>query len=87
MWSGAHRLERQQRLAAEALANTSGSNGGRNDPQDHWCWQRPSCRATALAEPAAAQNEQFVPTLSYRTGAYAVNGIPFANGVVRLLDA
>ena len=27
-----------------------------------------------------AQNEQFVPILSYRTGAYAVNGVPFANG-------
>jgi branched-chain amino acid transport system substrate-binding protein len=35
----------------------------------------------ALATPAAAQNEQFVPILSYRTGAYAVNGVPYANGV------
>jgi branched-chain amino acid transport system substrate-binding protein len=34
---------------------------------------------TAL--PAVAQNEQFVPILSYRTGAYAVNGVPYANGV------
>ena len=33
-----------------------------------------------LAAPAMAQNEQFVPILSYRTGAYAVNGVPFANG-------
>ena len=32
--------------------------------------------------PAAAQNEQFIPILSYRTGAYAVNGVPYANGVV-----
>jgi branched-chain amino acid transport system substrate-binding protein len=31
--------------------------------------------------PAAAQNEQFFPSLIYRTGAYAPNGIPFANGV------
>ena len=31
--------------------------------------------------PAAAQaNEQFIPSLVYRTGAYAPNGIPFANG-------
>ena len=30
---------------------------------------------------AAAQNEQFLPSLVYRTGAYAPNGIPFANGV------
>src|SRR6266702_3742155 len=35
----------------------------------------------ALATPAAAQNEQFIPILSYRTGAYAVNGAPFANGM------
>jgi branched-chain amino acid transport system substrate-binding protein len=37
----------------------------------------------ALAVPAwAQQNEQFIPILSYRTGAYAVNGVPYANGVV-----
>jgi branched-chain amino acid transport system substrate-binding protein len=30
---------------------------------------------------AMAQNEQFIPRLVYRTGAYAPNGIPFANGV------
>ncbi|MCP5150059.1 MAG: ABC transporter substrate-binding protein [Ectothiorhodospiraceae bacterium] len=29
---------------------------------------------------ALAQNEQFVPMLVYRTGPYAPNGIPFANG-------
>src|SRR6185436_7172859 len=33
------------------------------------------------ALPAAAQNEQFFPSTIYRTGAYAPNGIPFANGV------
>ena len=33
-----------------------------------------------LASGAFAQNEQFVPGLVYRTGAYAPNGIPFANG-------
>ena len=37
--------------------------------------------AALLAAPAAAQNEQFVPLLVYRTGAYAPNGIPFANGM------
>ena len=38
--------------------------------------------ATAVAEPALAQqNEQFLPSLVYRTGPYAPNGIPFANGV------
>ena len=35
----------------------------------------------AAALPALAQNEQFIPMLSYRTGAYAPNGIPFANGM------
>ena len=35
----------------------------------------------ALAATAQAQNEQFIPGLIYRTGAYAPNGIPFANGV------
>ncbi len=35
----------------------------------------------AFATPAAAQNEQFFPSTIYRTGAYAPNGIPFANGV------
>jgi branched-chain amino acid transport system substrate-binding protein len=33
-----------------------------------------------LAAEALAQNEQFIPALVYRTGAYAPNGIPFANG-------
>jgi branched-chain amino acid transport system substrate-binding protein len=37
--------------------------------------------ATTTIEPAMAQNEQFLPALVYRTGAYAPNGIPFANGV------
>src|SRR5688572_29738205 len=35
----------------------------------------------AMATPAMAQGEQFVPSLVYRTGPYAPNGIPFANGV------
>ena len=38
--------------------------------------------ATATTEPALAQqNEQFLPALVYRTGPYAPNGIPFADGV------
>lgn len=36
---------------------------------------------TAIAEPAMAQNEQFFPALVYRTGPYAPNGVPFADGV------
>lgn len=34
---------------------------------------------------AMAQNEQFVPVLSYRTGPYAVNGAPFADGFISYL--
>src|SRR3989440_12693289 len=37
--------------------------------------------SAVLAAPALAQNEQFIPALVYRTGAYAPNGIPFANGI------
>src|SRR5215813_4510402 len=37
--------------------------------------------ALASAAPALAQNEQFIPNLVYRTGAYAPNGIPVANGI------
>ena len=39
---------------------------------------------------AQAQNEQFIPGLVYRTGAYAPNGIPFADGAadyVAMLNA
>jgi branched-chain amino acid transport system substrate-binding protein len=36
---------------------------------------------TTLGEPVLAQNEQFLPALVYRTGPYAPNGIPFADGV------
>jgi branched-chain amino acid transport system substrate-binding protein len=40
----------------------------------------------ASVAPALAQGgEQFIPVLSYRTGAYAVNGVPFANGGVDYL--
>ena len=36
-----------------------------------------------IASDAAAQaKEQFIPVLSYRTGAYAPNGAPWANGYV-----
>ncbi len=35
---------------------------------------------------AEAQNEQFVPRLVYRTGPYAPNGIPFADGYADYLD-
>ena len=35
----------------------------------------------AGAAPALADGEQFLPALVYRTGPYAPNGIPFADGV------
>ena len=35
---------------------------------------------TALVGGAMAQNEQFIPSMVYRTGPYAPNGIPFADG-------
>jgi branched-chain amino acid transport system substrate-binding protein len=39
-----------------------------------------------VSTPAAAQaKEQFFPVLVYRTGAYAPNGVPFANGYVDYL--
>jgi branched-chain amino acid transport system substrate-binding protein len=40
----------------------------------------------SLAETAYAQNEQFIPGLVYRTGAYAPNGIPFADGVADYIN-
>src|SRR5204862_7863737 len=40
---------------------------------------------TTLFRSALAQNEQFIPSLVYRTGPYAPNGIPFANGVADYL--
>ena len=40
---------------------------------------------TKAAAPAAAKGEQFFPILVYRTGAYAPNGVPWANGFVDYL--
>src|SRR5262245_64510886 len=36
----------------------------------------------ASALPAYAQSEQFIPVLVYRTGVYAVSGVPYADGEV-----
>src|SRR5947207_15051827 len=38
------------------------------------------------ASQAMAQSEQFIPRLVYRTGPYAPNGIPFADGYADYLD-
>ncbi|MCA8930288.1 MAG: ABC transporter substrate-binding protein [Alphaproteobacteria bacterium] len=38
--------------------------------------------AIATAVPAFAEGGHFIPVLSYRTGPYAPNGVPFANGYV-----
>ena len=46
--------------------------------------------AVTASAPVMAAGEQFFPVLSYRTGAYAPNGVPFANGYVdylKLLNA
>lgn len=43
-----------------------------------------------MLTPVLAQNEQFIPLLVYRTGPYAPNGIPSANGYIdylKLLNA
>lgn len=39
-----------------------------------------------LAAPAAAQEAQYFPGLQYRSGPYAPNGIPFANGYADYLE-
>jgi branched-chain amino acid transport system substrate-binding protein len=39
-----------------------------------------------IAATAQAQNEQFIPGLVYRTGAYAPNGVPFADGVADYIN-
>ena len=41
--------------------------------------------SAALTTPAFAAEEQFFPVLAYRTGAYAPNGTPWANGFVDYL--
>ena len=51
----------------------------------HPWWAAGFC-ALAMSAPAFAQNEQFIPRLVYRTGPYAPNGIPFADGYVDYVD-
>lgn len=47
-----------------------------------------SAAALSWTEPVAAQgaNEQFMPVLVYRSGPYAPNGVPWANGYVDYLN-
>ncbi len=40
----------------------------------------------ASSLPARAEGEQFIPALVYRTGAYAVNGVPWANGTADFFE-
>ena len=40
------------------------------------------CSSIDAGPVAAQQNEQFLPALVYRTGPYAPNGIPFADGAI-----
>ena len=44
------------------------------------------CCGLGAGTAAAAQPEQFIPRLVYRTGPYAPDGIPFANGYVDYVD-
>ena len=44
-----------------------------------------SAPVCAQTKAAAGKGEQFFPVLSYRTGAYAPNGTPWANGYVDYL--
>jgi branched-chain amino acid transport system substrate-binding protein len=46
------------------------------------CWWALTLSVLGTGGPASAQNEQFIPVLVYRTGAYAVSGVPYANGEV-----
>jgi Periplasmic binding protein len=50
-------------------------------PKIHRSWTA-VLLALAMAAPAYAQKEQFIPVLVYRTGVYAVSGVPYANGEV-----
>ena len=65
-------------LAASVLAATAGLLGA---PA---AFAQAAKKAATAAAPAAGK-EQFFPVLVYRTGAYAPNGIPFANGYVDYL--
>jgi branched-chain amino acid transport system substrate-binding protein len=50
------------------------------------CFVAAATAAALAPTPATAQaKEQFFPVLVYRTGAYAPNGVPFANGYVDYL--
>ena len=41
---------------------------------------------TLCTVPTAFADEQFIPLLVYRSGPYAPNGVPFANGFVDYLN-
>src|SRR5262249_53164920 len=56
-------------------------NGGKSMIGRHIGIALAALGSTAIAAPALAQNEQFIPALVYRTGAYAPNGVPIANGI------
>src|SRR5215831_3382968 len=56
-------------------------NGGKSMIGRHIGIALAALGSTAIAAPALAQNEQFIPALVYRTGAYAPNGAPIANGI------
>jgi branched-chain amino acid transport system substrate-binding protein len=63
------RFEAKSALLAAALAASALASGA----------------VLAQAKKAVTAKEQFFPVLSYRTGPYAPNGVPFANGYVDYL--
>ena len=48
-----------------------------------WC---AALSGAVIAAPVFAQSEQFIPVLVYRTGPYAPNGVPWANGFLDYLN-
>ena len=49
--------------------------------KNHLSWIVLLCMLAAVV-PVHAQSEQFIPVLVYRTGVYAVSGVPYANGEI-----
>ena len=71
----ARAVRSRKRRRCDDWKNTSGSRSRRRSARSR------------LAAPALAQNEQFIPALVYRTGAYAPNGVPYRQRHRRLLQA
>ena len=80
VWSGVHGIQEQQG-SRKKPRRSAGSNGGMTMIRRTLAWQPSPLGVTRSPSRRLAQNEQFLPALVYRTGPYAPNGIPFADGV------